>query len=392
MNIEDFVSFSEISGNREALEEFVGRMQRVYDYLVEGDTAKALSEAETASVALEAADPAQHRLVFPAVLRKLGFKLKALAGYKKEFEKEPENPRTMEGLLLCLLDNGESEEADVLIRENESLIESDTRLKILAGVVSLRTGSRDSAREFFLKANAPDLARKIEETGTDATSREVHTIRDADLTKSMELSALAAWNMLPDSHEGRIRLTPGGGLIIDLDGETCSRLDGMKLVAGSGLHYEAAKRRVRGKDTGEIFGPENKPMFRIKGSGRLGFSLSEGVMLVIEASDQPVYIREDLVFCFDPEIYWENGRLPPAPGQSPIPLVHLRGSGRIGLHLAKYPSSIEVTPARGVLIPRSSLIAWAGRLIPREITSSPFEAGTSALEFTGEGVLLFAFN
>jgi len=52
MNIEDFVSFSEISGNREALEEFVGRMQRVYEYLVEGDTAKALSEAETASVAL----------------------------------------------------------------------------------------------------------------------------------------------------------------------------------------------------------------------------------------------------------------------------------------------------------------------------------------------------
>lgn len=360
-------------------EAWLGRLEKAYVHLRKDDPVEAVREARIAAET----DPKKAALLFPQLYRRLGLFSKAAKAYQEVLTQDPDNSLALEGLVFSLLRDGETEEAVKVLEANPLLWESDPNLNTLAGISYLRLGRESEAREAFLKGKAPHLAPQVgEQAGLIGEVRPY----------AVDMLSYASQVAVPESPEGKIRLTAEGQLIVDLDGEGYSRMDGLRFVIGSGLRYDPAKRRMRGESREEIFGSPARPMFRLEGSGRLGFSLEEGVFLVLEAADRPIYLREDLVFAFDPEIYWENGRLPPAPGQPPLALLHLRGRGRVALHLHKVPSSLEITPARGALVPRSSIIGWSGRLIPREVVSSPFDAGVPALEFSGEGVILFSFR
>jgi len=173
--------------------------------------------------------------------------------------------------------------------------------------------------------------------------------------------------------------------LVNVADRVCARLDGLHFCSSDGLSYRPLSRRKRGLSSRDHLGGADEPIFDIEGSGRLGYHPRDGVFSSVSLDGEIAYVREDMLFAFDPDLSYENGRLP----GSASPLVHFRGRGAIVFRSPVPPHSLEVTPDRGVVIPAQGLVGWFGRMLPRKAPDGPFDTGLEPLELVGEGVLLF---
>jgi Flp pilus assembly protein TadD/uncharacterized protein (AIM24 family) len=190
----------------------------------------------------------------------------------------------------------------------------------------------------------------------------------------------------PDDGDHPFEITATGVLITRVDGRMYARTEGVD-VTGGDLSYEPATRRVRGAQTGELFTTGERQMYIVSGKGQLIAGTLGGEFTAVQLDDDIFYLREDLVFAFEPTLKWENGHVPGSAAK--IPMVQFRGSGAVSFRTPRPLMPVKLAPESVLYVDANALAGWIGRVVPRAV--SP--AGTSRLselfvECTGEGVVL----
>jgi uncharacterized protein (AIM24 family) len=201
------------------------------------------------------------------------------------------------------------------------------------------------------------------------------------------LSDLATDDLIrPDDSDDAFEIGANGALIIRVTERMMARLDGVH-VTGGDLSYELAMRRSRGHNTDDAFDHGGSQFHVVTGRGYLIAVPGKHAFSAVRLDDDILYLREDLVFAFQPQLRWENGNVPGLRGK--LPVVQFRGDGALVLRLARPLVRIKL-PAQGVVfVDAERLAGWIGRVIPRAVVSPPGgPLGTMCVECTGEGVVL----
>jgi uncharacterized protein (AIM24 family) len=153
------------------------------------------------------------------------------------------------------------------------------------------------------------------------------------------------------------------------------------------LAFVPEMKRFRGRAADTTFGPPGTPIFRVTGNGMLVNGAGAGQFLVLVLKDDIVYLREELVFGFDGQVVWENGRIPQRSGEE-VPLVHFRGKGRLVLQLKGGLRALKVEPERSAWVALPGLVGWFGRIVPKVVQREGVGDSVRWVECIGEGTLL----
>lgn len=181
-------------------------------------------------------------------------------------------------------------------------------------------------------------------------------------------------------------ISASGVLIVRVADKMFSRTEGVD-VSGGQLTYEPALRRSRGQNRAEPFATGGRQMFAVTGQGHLIAAALGGQFTAVSLDDDIFYLREDLVFAFEPSLRWENGHVPGS--RERIPMVQFRGSGAVAFRTARPLLSVKLAQERVLYVDATALAGWIGRVVPRAV--SPADGGPGSelfVECTGEGVVL----
>jgi uncharacterized protein (AIM24 family) len=108
----------------------------------------------------------------------------------------------------------------------------------------------------------------------------------------------------------------------------------------------------------------------------------------ITLDEDPMYLREDVLAGFEPQMGYENGRMPAGEGEA-VGMVQLRGPGALVAVLPRGFAALEVTEGRSVAMASGGVLGWTGRVIPRALAPSEAPAGAKGfVVFAGEGTVM----
>jgi Flp pilus assembly protein TadD/uncharacterized protein (AIM24 family) len=197
------------------------------------------------------------------------------------------------------------------------------------------------------------------------------------------LAGFAAARAVPGP-AGQVFVADGATLTVNVHGELLCRLAGLAAWRGE-LAFAAEVKRFRGRATATPFGEPPEQLHRLVGDGLVVLRVAGRHFTVLELGGEAGYFREAVVFGFQEQVAFDNGRLPSPSGG--LDLVHLRGRGRLVLVTRGEPVAVEVTEASPVHVPLASLVGWIGALTPR---LAPIFSGAEgeAVEISGEGRVL----
>ena len=184
---------------------------------------------------------------------------------------------------------------------------------------------------------------------------------------------------------GQVFVAEGATLTVNIHGELLCRLAGLAAWRGE-LAFAGEVKRFRGRATDKPFGEPPEQMHRLVGEGLVVLRAAGRRFTVLELGGEAGYFREAVVFGFQEQVTFENGRLPSPSGG--LDLVHLRGRGRLVLVTRGEPVAVEVTQASPVHVPLASLVGWTGALTPRIAPLFAGGADGEAVEISGEGRVL----
>jgi uncharacterized protein (AIM24 family) len=184
---------------------------------------------------------------------------------------------------------------------------------------------------------------------------------------------------------GQVFVAEGATLTVNVRGELLCRLAGLAAWRGE-LAFAGEVKRFRGRATDKPFGDPPEQMHRVVGEGLVVLRAAGRRFTVLELGGEAGYFREAVVFGFQEQVSFENGRLPSPSGG--LDLVHLLGRGRLVLVTRGEPVAVEVTPASPVHVPLAALVGWTGALTPRIVPLFSGGADGDAVEISGEGRVL----
>lgn len=190
----------------------------------------------------------------------------------------------------------------------------------------------------------------------------------------------------PEDGDYPFEISSTGVLIVRVDGRMLTRTEGVDVTGGQ-LSYEPATRRSRGAQTGESFDTGGRPMFVVSGHGHLIASPLGGQFTAVQLDEDIFYLREDLVFAFEPDLRWENGHVPGS--GSRLQMIQFRGSGSVAFRTERPLLAVKLAPERVLYVDAAALAGWIGRVVPRAV--APAGGGHLSelfVECTGEGVVL----
>jgi tetratricopeptide (TPR) repeat protein/uncharacterized protein (AIM24 family) len=190
----------------------------------------------------------------------------------------------------------------------------------------------------------------------------------------------------PEDGDYPFEISATGVLIVRVDGRMLTRTEGVDVTGGQ-LSYEPATRRSRGAQTGESFDTGGRPMFVVSGHGHLIASPIGGLFTAVQLDEDIFYLREDLVFAFEPDLRWENGHVPGS--GSRLQMIQFRGSGSVAFRTERPLLAVKLAPERVLYVDAAALAGWIGRVVPRAV--APAGGGHLSelfVECTGEGVVL----
>jgi uncharacterized protein (AIM24 family) len=112
----------------------------------------------------------------------------------------------------------------------------------------------------------------------------------------------------------------------------------------------------------------------------------------VELGGESGYFREEVVFGFEDQLAFENGRVASRIGAD-LNLVHLRGRGRLLLSTAGEIVALPASADAPVRVPLAVLAGWTGGLTPKVTPlhdgGDPADPSTPlAVDLTGEGRVL----
>lgn len=189
----------------------------------------------------------------------------------------------------------------------------------------------------------------------------------------------------PEDGDQPFELAAGGFLIVRVSDRMFSRTEGVD-VTGGALTYEPALRRARGQSRGEPFATGGRPMFQVTGKGHLIAAPLGGQFTAVSLDDDILYLREDLLFAFEPLLRWENGHVPGS--RATIPMVQFRGTGAIAFRTVRPLLTVKLAADKVLYVDAAALAGWIGRVLPRAVTADAGGAAELFVECSGEGVVL----
>ncbi|HSP80744.1 MAG TPA: hypothetical protein VLQ93_19610, partial [Myxococcaceae bacterium] len=204
------------------------------------------------------------------------------------------------------------------------------------------------------------------------------------------LEELASAVMLSGASAAHPFRVGNGSFSVWVDGELFTRLEGLLAFTGQ-LQFQPEMRRSRGRPTDVPFGEGAGRLMRVSGQGVLFIEPGERSFLAVQLGDESAYLREECIFAFEEPVCFENGRVPSEVAPD-LELVHLRGQGRVLLHLTGGLRSVAVGEGAPVTVPLAWLVGWQGKLVPR-VVSLPgpgAESSRAAVVLEGEGFALIS--
>jgi hypothetical protein len=190
----------------------------------------------------------------------------------------------------------------------------------------------------------------------------------------------------PEDGDHPFEISAGGVLIVRVTDKMFTRTEGVDVTGGK-LAYEPAMRRARGQNRAEPFDTDGRPMFSVTGKGHLIAAPVGGQFTAVSLDDDIFYLREDLVFAFEPTLRWENGHVPGS--RNRVPIVQFRGHGAIAFRTERPLLAVKLAQEKVLYVDATALAGWIGRVVPRAVT--PADSGPASelfVECTGEGVVL----
>lgn len=255
--------------------------------------------------------------------------------------------------------------------------------------------ARDTARDTFDSGGAVPAARP----GETAISRAVAQATPAAGVASRRDTRVAGGSppvlladfatarlVRPDDGDEPFEISATGVLVIRVGERVFSRTEGVDVTGGQ-LSYEPATRRARGAQTSEPFDDGDRPMFVVSGKGHLIAVPLGGVFTAVQLDDDILYLREDLVFAFEPQLRWENGHVPGS--RAKIRMVQFRGAGAVAFRTRRPLVAVKLSAPSVLYVDATAIAGWIGRVVPRVV--APATAGASSVLFvecSGEGVVL----
>jgi uncharacterized protein (AIM24 family) len=238
-------------------------------------------------------------------------------------------------------------------------------------------------------AAAVTLSEPVAATAHEATTTpglaQLPTVpRPPDLAAMPTLAGFAAARVV-QGPAGQVFVAEGATLTVNVHGELLCRLAGLAAWRGE-LAFAGEVKRFRGRATDKPFGEPPEQMHRLVGDGLVVLRAAGRRFTVLELGGEAGYFREAVVFGFQEQVTFENGRLPSSSGG--LDLVHLRGRGRLVLVTRGEPVAVEVKQSSPVHVPLASLVGWTGALTPRIAPLFAGGADGEAVEISGEGRVL----
>jgi hypothetical protein len=258
-------------------------------------------------------------------------------------------------------------------------------IEVIAGPGS--AGARSTAGAVPSTSDQTAISRAVEQVAPSLAAAVVGTRVAPGSRPPQPLSEFATARLVrPEDGDQPFEISAGGVLIVRVDGKMFTRTEGVD-VTGGDLSYEIATRRVRGAQTSEPFASGERQLYQVSGRGVLIASPLGGEFTAVQLDDDIFYLREDVVFAFEPQVRWENGHVPGS--RARIPMVQFRGSGAVTFRTKRPLLAIKLAPERVLYVDANALAGWIGRVVPRAVSPQ----GTSRLselfvECTGEGVVL----
>ncbi len=200
------------------------------------------------------------------------------------------------------------------------------------------------------------------------------------------LSELATARLVrPEDGDHPFEVSGAGVLVVRVDGKMFTRTEGVDVTGGE-LAYEAAHRRARGRDATEPFAINGRAMYAVSGKGHLIASPLGGQFTAVQLDDDIFYLREDLVFAFEPQLRWENGHVPGS--RARLLMVQFRGTGAVAFRTQRPLLAVKLAPERVLYVDAMALAGWIGRVVPRGVQAGGTGGSELFVECTGEGVIL----
>lgn len=134
------------------------------------------------------------------------------------------------------------------------------------------------------------------------------------------------------------------------------------------------------------------PIVSLVGSGRLIITPHRDTRLLLFAVDRDaLYLRENHVVGFQPQVSYESGRLDPNATTEMV--MKLSGSGAVIAYSHGQLATLPVSAESPLCIRSGQVLGWIGRLLPRLIPPEEAPAGlTAMLGFSGHGSVLIDFG
>jgi Tetratricopeptide repeat len=206
---------------------------------------------------------------------------------------------------------------------------------------------------------------------------------------SAELSQLAASLRLVGEDEASPFAVNEDSVLVTVRGELLVRTAGMIGFTGS-LDFRPEFKRFRGRVTDRPFGDGADRVQRVLGTGAAWVAREGRRFLAVSLGDEGAYLREPMVFGFEEQVNFENGRVPSDVAPD-LDLVHLAGLGQVLLSLPGALRSLEVRADAPVTVPLEHWVGWQGQIAPRVLAmpwDHPRGGAALAVELTGEGFAL----
>jgi thioredoxin-like negative regulator of GroEL len=187
----------------------------------------------------------------------------------------------------------------------------------------------------------------------------------------------------------KVALHRDGSVMVRVDTSFAVRPQWISLSSYQRVPFatQPLKRRSSHGQSAEPLGGA-APIVALVGAGRLLLSPHPDTRLLLFAVDRdPVYLRENHLVGFQPQVSYESGQLDPRRAGDAI--TKLSGTGSVIVYTRGRLGSVPVTPDVPVCVRAGHLLGWTGQLLPRVI---PQQEATAALNdlvgFSGHGAVL----
>ncbi len=343
----------------------------------------------------------------------------ALPVYQRMVELRPDDASHRLNLGLVYLKVGQAERAVHELGRSRALDPSQQRTVSYLGLAHARRGDYGDAYEAFLRAGqeqlALEMAQYLSREEAEAIRARSEFEEEGVITKAVALALpaapvaatgarvgmgqeapcplteLATRRLIrPEDGDHPFEIGPGGALIVRVRGRILSRIEDVIVLYGD-LRFEPATRHVRGADTGEVFGEGERPISVVAGQGYLVVAPAGHCFTAVALDDDILYLRESLVYAFEDQLRWENGRVPGSGGEprTVLRVVQFRGHGCVALRSKRPLLSLKLASDRPVRIDAGVLAGWIGRVVPRLVGAEVGRGARAAfVECSGEGVVL----